>query len=83
MRSLVLAAALAIGCTLPALAQTDMSCADYVKSDEQMKKQMSAADRAALTADPTAAAMDRKMLEYCAKNPRATAAEAMEKAIGG
>lgn len=83
MRSIVLVAALTVGCALPAFAQTDMSCGDYLKTDEQMKKQMSAADRAALTADPTAAAMDRKMLDYCTENPRAPVSEAMQKAMGG
>ena len=63
------------------VAQADMSCADYLKADAQMQGQMSAADKAALKADPTAAAMDDKMRAYCVANPRASAAEAMQKAM--
>lgn len=62
-------------------AQADMSCADYIKADAQMQAQLSAADKAALTADPTAAALDRKMRAYCLANPKVSAAEAMEKAM--
>ena len=59
----------------PALAQTDMSCADYLKADAQMQAAMSPADKAALPKDPSAAALDRKAREYCTKNPKAPASE--------
>jgi hypothetical protein len=64
-----------------AMAQTDMSCGDYLKADAQMMASMSAADKALLTADPTAAALDRKMKAYCTKNPKAPTSEAMQKAM--
>ena len=68
-----------------AMAQTDMSCADYLKSDAQMTASMSAADKATLTAqmaaDPSAAAMDKKMKAYCTANPKAPTSEAMMKAM--
>lgn len=65
----------------PAFAQTDMSCADYLKADIQMQAQMTAADKAAMAKDPAAVALDKKVRDYCTKNPRAPAAEAMQKAM--
>jgi hypothetical protein len=73
--------ALALLSAGPALAQTDMSCADYLKADAQMQAAMSPADKAALAKDPSAAALDRKVRDYCTKNPKALASEAMEKAM--
>ena len=64
-----------------AFAQTDMSCADFLKANAQMMSQMSPADRAVLTADPAAAAMDKKVREWCEKNPRSPVSEAMMKAL--
>ena len=81
MKSLAGAFALTLASLTPAFAQANMSCADYLKADAQMQAGMSAADKAALAKDPTAAAMDRKMRAYCQKNPTAPASEAMEKAV--
>jgi hypothetical protein len=62
-----------------------MSCADYLKADAQMTASMSAADKATLTAqmnaDPSAAALDKKVKGYCAANPKASSSEAMMKAM--
>lgn len=58
-----------------------MSCADYLKADAQMQASMSAADKAALTADPAAAALDRKVRDYCSRNPKAPVSEAMQRAM--
>ncbi|WP_375458027.1 hypothetical protein [uncultured Enterovirga sp.] len=73
--------ALALLSAGPAPAQTDMSCADYLKADAEMQAAISAADKAALAKDPSATALDRKVREYCTKNPKAPASEAMEKAV--
>lgn len=73
--------ALALLSSAPALAQADMSCADYLKADAQMQAAMTPADKAALSKDPTAVALDRKVRDYCTKNPKAPASEAMEKAM--
>lgn len=80
LRSFLLAVLIASAPSL-SLAQADMSCADYIKADAQMQASMSAADKAAMTADPTAAALDRKVRDYCVKNPKAPVSEAMQKAM--
>ena len=81
MLKLLSAAALLALLPVAAMAQTDMSCADYLKADQQMGSQMSAADKAALAADPSAAALDKKVRDYCTKNPKTSASEAMQKAM--
>ena len=68
-----------------AMAQADMSCADYLRGEAQMMASMSAADKATVTAqmnaDPTAADLDKKVKAYCAANPKASSSEAMMKAM--
>lgn len=64
-----------------AFAQADMSCADYLKADAQMQAAMSPAEKAAVTADPSAAALDRKVKTYCVANPKSPVSEAMTKAM--
>jgi hypothetical protein len=58
-------------------AQSDLSCADLIKANAQID----AATKAEMAKDATAAAMDKKINDYCAKNPTAKASEAMEKAL--
>ena len=58
-------------------AQSDASCADLLK----MNAQLDAATKEAMATDPAAAAMDKKVNDYCKKNPNAKASEAMEKAL--
>jgi hypothetical protein len=60
-----------------AYAQSDMSCADLLKANAQLD----AATKDAAAKDPAAAAMDKKIADYCTKNPKAKASEAMEKAL--
>ena len=60
-----------------ARAQSDMSCADLLKANLQID----AATKAEMAKDASAAAMDKKINDYCAKNPAAKASEAMEKAL--
>ncbi len=81
MNTRPIALAFLIASSTAAVAQTDMSCADYLKADQQMQAAMTAADRAALAKDPAATALDRKVRDYCTKNPKAPASEAMEKAM--
>jgi hypothetical protein len=58
-------------------AQTDMSCADLLKANAQID----AATKAEMAKDASAAAIDKKINDYCTKNPKAKASEAMEKAM--
>jgi hypothetical protein len=58
-------------------AQSDLSCADLLKANAQID----AATRAEMAKDASAAAMDKKIDDYCAKYPTAKASEAMEKAL--
>jgi hypothetical protein len=60
-----------------ARAQADMSCADLLK----MNAQIDAATKAEMAKDATAAAIDKKINDYCTKNPKAKASEAMEKVM--
>jgi hypothetical protein len=60
-----------------AQAQADMSCADLLKANAQLDEKT----KALAASDPTAAEMDRKVNDYCTKNPTAKASEAMEKAM--
>ena len=75
MFKLVFASMWLIGGLGSANAQADMSCADLLKAN----KQMDASARQTMDAD--SAAMDKKVDDYCLKNPSAKAAEAMEKAL--
>jgi hypothetical protein len=54
-----------------------MSCAELLKANAQLD----AATKAEANKDPTAAALDKRINDYCAKNPTAKASEAMEKAM--
>ena len=71
------AAFLVFGGLATANAQSDLSCADLIKANAQID----AATKAEMAKDATAAAMDKKINDYCAKNPTAKALEAMEKAL--
>ena len=69
-----------VGATLvagAASAQSDMSCADMLKANTQLDD----ATKAAMAKDPAAAELDKKMNDYCAKNPAAKVSEAMEKVM--
>jgi len=58
-------------------AQSEMSCADLLKVNAQIDD----ATKAEMAKDATAAALDKKINDYCTKNPTAKASEAMEKAM--
>ena len=77
MKTICTALLIAFGGLSAAHAQTDMSCADLLKANTQID----AATKAEMAKDPTAAALDKKINDYCAKNPKAKASEAMEKAM--
>ena len=82
MKSLILAGALAA--LLPAIASAqNMTCADYLKADQQMAAQMGGAAMKTGNAamDAQAAALDKKMKDYCTKNPTVTVDKAMEDAM--
>ena len=65
-----------------ASAQTaDMSCADYLKLDQQANAQLTAEAKAMLQADPQAKAMDDKLRAYCTQNPKVPMSEAAQKAL--
>jgi hypothetical protein len=78
----ILAALLPVAAPHSALAQT-MTCADYLKADKQMQGQMGGATPT--TGDPKmdaqAAALDKKMKDYCTKNPSVGVDKAMEEAM--
>ena len=77
MKTTVLAVTIFFGAFSAAQAQSDMSCADLLKANAQLD----AAAKAEVAKDPTGAALDKKINDYCAKNPTAKASEAMEKAM--
>lgn len=86
MKSLIVAGALAA--LLPAVAQNPavaqtMTCADYLKADKQMQAQMGGASMSTGNAqmDAQAAAMDKKLKDYCTKNPSAGMDKAMMEAV--
>lgn len=82
MKSLIIAGALAA--LLPAIASAqNMTCADYLKADKQLTAQMggAAASTGDAKMDAQAAALDKKMKDYCAKNPTVSADKAMEEAM--
>jgi hypothetical protein len=78
MKSSVLAFVLIFGSLGTAHAQADMSCADLIKVNKQMEDAMKGLPKDASSAD-----MDKKINDYCVKNPSAKASEAMEKALAG
>jgi hypothetical protein len=77
MKTTLAAIAILLGAIGAANAQSDMSCADLLKANAQID----AATKAEMAKDATAAAMDKKVNDYCTKNPAAKASEAMEKAL--
>jgi hypothetical protein len=77
MKTTLVAIALLLGGVGAAYAQSDMSCADLLKTNAKLD----AATKAEMAKDATAAAMDKKINDYCTKNPTAKASEAMEKAL--
>jgi len=77
MKATFVTIAILIGGLGAAQAQADMTCADLLKANAQID----AATKADAAKDPAAAAMDKKINDYCAKNPTAKASEAMEKAL--
>lgn len=77
MKTTLAAIAIVLGGLGAAKAQSDMSCADLLKANAQID----AATKAEMAKDAAAAAMDKKINDYCAKNPTAKASEAMEKAL--
>jgi len=72
----VFAVILFIFFALPAFAQADMTCAQLLQSNKQIDEAMKGQPK-----DAESAAMDKKVNDYCAKNPNAKASEAMEKAL--
>jgi hypothetical protein len=78
MKKSIVAAVFLIFCGFgSANAQSDMSCADLIKANAQLD----AATKAAMAKDADGVALDKKINDYCAKNPTAKASEAMEKAL--
>jgi hypothetical protein len=77
MKTAAFAVAIFLGAFSAAQAQSDMSCAELLKANAQLD----AATKAEANKDPTAAALDKRINDYCAKNPTAKASEAMEKAM--
>ncbi|MGD0721660.1 MAG: hypothetical protein ABR970_11530 [Roseiarcus sp.] len=77
MKRSILAAAVFVLGGVAAHAQSDMSCAELLKANAQID----AATKAEAAKDASGAAMDKKINDYCAKNPAAKASEAMEKAL--
>jgi len=77
MKTTYAAIAILLGTLGVAHAQADMSCADLTKANTQID----AATKAEMAKDPTTAALDKKIDDYCVKNPTAKVSEAMEKAM--
>jgi hypothetical protein len=71
----------------PALAQLDpnaatMSCADYIKASKNAPNSVLGNVKTGdAEADASMADMDRQILKICAKSPKITIREAMQKAI--
>jgi hypothetical protein len=76
MKSLLAAGAMLALLTSVASAQT-MTCADYLKNEADMAKAMG---NDAPKPDAATAAMDKKIKDYCTKNPTASADKAIEEA---
>ena len=54
-----------------------MTCAELLKANQQIDQ----ATKDAMAKDAAASALDKKINDYCAKNPTAKVSEAMEKAM--
>jgi hypothetical protein len=76
MKSLIVAGALA-ALLLPVASAQAMTCAEYLKAEADMTKAMGAD---APKPDAASAAIDKKMKDYCTKNPSADADKALEAA---
>jgi hypothetical protein len=70
MKTLAIAA-LAVALLPAAATAQNMTCADYLKADKQMRAQMGGMSMSTGNAqmDAQAAAMDKKLNDFCAKNP--------------
>jgi hypothetical protein len=81
MKFLIIAAAL-VALPLAAAAQ-NMTCADYMKMNQQLTAQMGGKPPSSGDAklDAQAAALDKKVGDYCAKNPTVMVDKAMEEAM--
>ena len=77
MKTTFAAIAILLGGLGAGQAQADMTCADLLKANAQID----AATKAEMAKEPAAAALDKKVNDYCAKNSTAKASEAMEKAM--
>jgi acid phosphatase family membrane protein YuiD len=79
MKAFFLAATFAIVPGL-ALAQS-MTCADYMKMNQQVSAQMGKMPSSGdAKLDAQAAALDKKVSDYCAKNPSVSVEKAMTEA---
>ena len=83
MKTLIAAAVFTAAFPLAAFAQQNMTCADYLKADKQLQSQMGGAPpttgNAAL--DAQAMALDKKVKDYCTKNPTVGVDKAMMEAM--
>lgn len=73
-----------VAALLPAAASAQtMTCADYLKADKQVRSQMGGMSMSTGNAqmDAQAAAMDKKINDYCAKNPNDGLDKAMMEAM--
>ena len=82
MKTLIVAAVAAL-LPVAASAQQNMSCADYLKADKQMQSQMGGAPPSTGNAalDAQAMALDKKVKDYCTKNPSVGVDKAMMEAM--
>lgn len=77
MKSFLVAGAMLALLTSFASAQS-MTCADYLKNEAEMAKAMG---KDAPKPDAATAAMEKKVKDYCTKNPTASADKAIEEAM--
>lgn len=79
MKTVFLAATFAL---IPGLAfAQNMSCADYMKMNQQVSAQMGKMPSSGdAKLDAQAAALDKKVSDYCAKNPTVSIDKAMTEA---
>lgn len=82
MKTLIASAALAALLPAAASAQT-MTCADYLKADKQLQSQMGGAQPTTGNAqlDAQAMALDKKVKDYCTRNPTVGVDKAMMEAM--
>jgi hypothetical protein len=82
MKSLLAATAFVALLPAAAVAQ-NMTCADYLKADKQVRSQMGGMSMSTGNAqmDTQAAAMDKKINDYCTKNPTDGLDKAMMEAM--